>query len=130
MSEITIIWVVSIVQIAIALGLVNVWLVRFGSATKYRGAGAKNMKEEFAVYGLPTWFMYMVGAAKILIAVCMIVGFWIPVLIYPASALLAVLMIGAIAMHIKVKDPFIKFVPAILMLVMALLAVYLVVYVN
>jgi hypothetical protein len=30
-------------------------------------------------------------------------------------------MIGAVAMHIKVKDPFIRIVPALLMLAMALI---------
>lgn len=34
MSEITIIWIVSILQVLIAFGLVNVWMVRFEKATK------------------------------------------------------------------------------------------------
>jgi uncharacterized membrane protein YkgB len=63
--------------------------------------------------------MYLVGVAKILIAVCMIAGFWMPALVYPASLLLALLMVGAISMHIKVKDYFIKSVPAILVFLMA-----------
>jgi hypothetical protein len=53
-----------LLQILIALGLINVWVFRFARATEYRGAGAKNMKEEFAVYGLPSWFLYVVGLSK------------------------------------------------------------------
>lgn len=118
--------VIPVFQILIAFGLINVWLVRFNKPTKYRGGSAGNMADEFAVYGLPKWFMYMVGAGKILIASLMILGFWIPVVIYPASLLLAALMVGAIAMHIKVKDPLIKALPAIAMFTMAVLSAYLI----
>lgn len=120
MLEMLQIYIVPVFQLIIALGLVNVWLVRFHKPTKYRGAGANNMESEFAAYGLPKWFMYLVGAGKMLIATLMIVGFWVPMVVYPASLLLVLLMIGAVSMHIKVKDPFIRAVPAILMLVMAL----------
>jgi len=120
---------VSILQVIIALGLINVWLVRSGSKTKYRGAGAQNMKEEFKVYGLPIWFMYAVGFFKIVIAVVMLVDVFYPNLILnlslPASILLAILMLGAISMHIKVKDSFVKMVPAISMLIMSTLVAYL-----
>jgi hypothetical protein len=120
MSEILILWFISIFQVVIALGLVNVWLVRFHKPTHYRGGGAGNMEDEFSAYGLPKWFMYMVGAAKMLIALCMSIGFWIPALVYPASVFLVMLMIGAIVMHLKVKDPFIRTVPALLMFLVAL----------
>lgn len=120
------VWIISIFQVVIAFGLVNVWIVRFHKPTQYRGSGAGNMEDEFLAYGLPQWFMYMVGTAKMLIALCMIIGFWIPVLVYPASVLLVLLMIGAIVMHIKVKDPFIRTVPALLMFVMALTNVLLI----
>jgi hypothetical protein len=44
-------------QIVIALGLLNVWLLRAKRPTAYRGGDAQNMKEEFEAYGLPAWFM-------------------------------------------------------------------------
>ncbi len=126
MNFITELYIVSALQIIIAIGLLNVWLVRFHKPTQYRGGGAGNMEDEFSAYGLPKWFMYMVGAAKILITLCMIIGFWIPALVYPASAFLTMLMIGAVAMHIKVKDPFIRTVPALLMFLLALANVLLI----
>ncbi len=125
MSQIMQMYIVYAFQIIIAIGLVNVWLVRFHKPTKYRGAGAGNMAGEFAVYGLPKWFMYLVGAGKILIATLMIVGFWVRMVVYPASALLVLLMIGAVSMHVKVRDPFIRTVPALLMLAMELVNVVL-----
>jgi len=119
MTEMFQMYIVYLFQIIIAIGLINVWLVRFHKSTKYRGGDAGNMADEFAAYGLPKWFMYLVGVGKIFIATLMIIGFWIPMVVYPASLLLALLMIGAISMHVKIKDPFIKSLPAILMFLMA-----------
>ncbi|MFZ4499942.1 MAG: DoxX family protein [Minisyncoccia bacterium] len=130
MSEIVIIWTVPILQVVIASGLINVWIFRFGRATKYRGAGAHTMKEEFSVYGLPSWFMYVVGFLKIVIAIILFLALFIqqlmPLLGVPALMLLSVLMLGAITMHIKIKDPLVKILPAIGMLTMALVILYIV----
>ena len=120
MSAYSTINIVSVLQVVLALGLINVWLIRSNKKTKYRGKGAGNMKSEFSAYGLPVWFMYVVGTAKLLIAAAMIIGLWIPVLVYPAAGVLVILMLGAISMHIKVSDPFIRSVPALVMLAMAL----------
>ena len=57
-----------IAQLIIGLGILNVWLLRFNKATAYRAGNAKNMKEEFSAYGLPLWFMWVVGGLKILFA--------------------------------------------------------------
>jgi hypothetical protein len=39
--------------------------------------------------------------------------------VLPAAAVVAVLMVGALVMHVKVKDPAIKSLPAFLMLIMS-----------
>ena len=44
---------IMVLQLIIAVGLINVWLLRFKKATDYRGGDATNMKEEFIAYGLP-----------------------------------------------------------------------------
>ena len=110
---------IAVLQVAVALGLLNVWLLRFRRNTPYRGGKAQSMPEEFAVYGLPTWFTYLVGALKIGAALCLIVGLWLPILVFPAAALIGILMIGALAMHLKVHDPWAKSLPALGMLVLA-----------
>ncbi|MBW2473588.1 MAG: DoxX family protein [Deltaproteobacteria bacterium] len=107
-------------QLVIALGIFNVWIIRYGKETNWRGGEAKNMKEEFAAYGLPGGFMIFIGAAKILLATCLIIGIWIPLLVKPAAIAMAFLMIGAVSMHVKVKDPLQKSLPAITMLVISL----------
>ena len=51
----------TVLQVIVGLGLLNVWLLRRGSATAYRGGTAKNLKDEFAAYGLPPAAFYVVG---------------------------------------------------------------------
>lgn len=109
----------TILQVVIALGLLNVWLLRPGRETDYRGGEARSLKEEFAAYGLPDFLFYLVGVLKIGAAIALIVGIWNESLVLPAAAVVAVLMVGALAMHFKVKDPAIKSLPAFLMLVMS-----------
>jgi hypothetical protein len=109
----------TVLQVVVALGLLNVWLVRAGASTAYRGGSAQSLREEFAAYGLPVWTFYVVGFLKVTSAVLLIAGIWIPALIVPPAAIVAVLMIGALAMHAKVRDPLTKSLPAFLMLVMS-----------
>jgi hypothetical protein len=114
-----------VVQIVIALGILNVWLLRPGKATTWRGGAAKTMKEEFAVYGLPPWFMPLIGFLKISLAVLLIAGIWIPEVTQPAAIGMAILMLGAVSMHVKVKDPAQKSLPAFTMLVLSLIVAFL-----
>jgi uncharacterized membrane protein YphA (DoxX/SURF4 family) len=113
--------VMIIVQLVIALGIFNVWLLRFGQATGWRGGSAQNMKEEFRAYGLPDGSVYVVGFLKLLLAVLLVAGIWFPTVTRPAAIGMAVLMLGAIAMHVKVKDPLKKSLPAFTMLVLSLI---------
>lgn len=120
----------TIFQLVIAFGLINVWLVRFKKSTKYRGGTAQNMKEEFAGYGLPVWSVYIVGGLKVIIAGVLLLNVFavgtINSVVTAALVLLTILMLGAISMHLKVKDSFIKFVPALLILGMTIASLYLI----
>jgi uncharacterized membrane protein YphA (DoxX/SURF4 family) len=108
-------------QIVAALGIVNVWVVRFGRATAFRGGDAKSLSEEFRVYGLPPWSVGVIGSLKLLCAALLVVGIWLPALTRPAAVVLGALMAGAILMHLKVKDPVRKSLPALGMLALCLL---------
>ena len=115
----------AILQVIVGLGLLNVWLLRAVSATPYRGGKATTLKEEFAAYGLPDAALYVVGALKIAAGIILIAGVWIPLPVRIAAGVVAVLMVGALAMHLKVRDPLLKSLPAALMLVMCLAIVIL-----
>lgn len=108
-----------VLQIIVSLGLLNVWLLRRGRKTPYRGKGAENMRAEFEAYGLPVWFMWVTGALKIGVAAALLAGIWIPAIVQPAAIVLILLMLGAFVMHLKVKDPLMASVPALAMLAMA-----------
>ena len=110
-------------QIAAALGLLNVWLLRSNRATPYRGGAARSMREEFAAYGLPAWSVAAVGGLKVGAALALLAGLWYPVLVRPAAVVVGVLMVGALAMHRKVRDPLTKYVPAAVMLTLAVVLV-------
>jgi hypothetical protein len=109
----------NLLQIIAGLGLLNVWLVRRGSSTSYRGGAAKTLQEEFATYGLPGFAFYLVGALKVGAALVLIAGVWMALPVQAAAGLVAVLMLGAVAMHFKVGDALVKSLPAVLMLAMS-----------
>lgn len=118
-------WFVFVSQLAIALGLLNVWLLRAGKPTAWRGGEAKNMREEFLAYGLPPWFMWTIGFAKVTLAVLLILGLWVNAITKPAAMGVAVLMVGAIAMHFKARDPWKKSLPAASLLGLSLAVAFL-----
>lgn len=115
----------AILQVIVGLGLLNVWLIRAASPTAYRGGAATTLKEEFAAYGLPDAARYLVGALKIAAGVILIAGVWMPLPVRIAAGVVAVLMVGALAMHLKIGDPPKKSLPAALMLVMCVAIVLL-----
>lgn len=106
-------------QVVVGLGLLNVWLIRFSKSTPWRGGEAKNMREEFAVYGLPLWLMWAVGVVKISLGLLLLAGLWVPGLAKPAALGITVLMLGALAMHLKISDPWKRSVPALAVLVLS-----------
>jgi hypothetical protein len=79
------------------------------------------MKAEFAAYGLSEPMVYLIGALKVLSALSLILSIWIPSLALPAASVMAFLMLGAIFMHFKIKDPLIKSLPAFIFLLLSLL---------
>lgn len=111
-----------IAQTLAALGILNVWIVRFNKETEFRGGDAKNLPEEFEVYGLPRWMVYATGAAKISLALALLVGLRERRLTRPAASALAALMLGAVTMHLKAGDGPKKFFPAATILTLSVVA--------
>ena len=110
---------VLIAQLILALGIFNVWLIRQAKPSLWRGGNANSLDDEFATYGLPAWFKNLIHILKVGLAIILIVGIWFPALTKPAAAGIALLMLGAIAMHFKVNDPLKKSAPATGMLLLA-----------
>lgn len=117
-------WIKIAIQLIIAVSIFNVWIIRFGKPTSWRGGSAKSMKEEFEAYGLPEWFMKLIGFLKLTLAALLIAGIFVPDLIKPSAIGMAILMLGAIVMHIKVKDSLVKSFPAFSFLVLSLILIF------
>ena len=105
-------------QLIVALGILNVWMLRSGKATPFRGGDAKKLREEFAAYGLPFWFMCVVGVLKVGLALSLLAAIWFHSVAQPAAIGMGMLMLGAFVMHLKVKDPIKKALPSIAVLAM------------
>ena len=106
-----------ILQVLVGLGILNVWLIRRNQDSDFRGKGATNMVEEFEAYGLPKQAVWVVGALKILFALGLLAGIFLPQLVLPSAVGLGLLMVGALAMHVKVGDPIKRSIPALSLLV-------------
>lgn len=113
------------VQVIVALGLLNVWILRNKKATAYRGGSAQTLKDEFQAYGLPDWVYIVVGSLKVGAAIALLIGIFEPSLVPMAALVVGILMLGAVTMHIKVKDPLLKSVPALTMLGLNVVLLYL-----
>lgn len=115
-----------IAQVGAALWILNVWFNRFNKDTGYRGGNATNMREEFEEYGFPPAAMYAVGATKVGLAITLLVGLVVPKVVRPAAIGLALFMLGAIGMHIKVGDPIKRATPAMTVFTLSSIAAILV----
>lgn len=96
-------------QTIIAISVGYVWIFRYD-----------NIVAEFKQYGISELLRNIVGAAKIALSTLLIAGIWFPDLVLIPALLMAGLMVCAQAAHIKVKNPWPKFVPSALLLVLSL----------
>ncbi|MEM1450113.1 MAG: DoxX family protein [Planctomycetota bacterium] len=114
----------TITQLLLAAAMVDVWILRYDKPLRARGGDAQTMVEEFRVYGLPDWFRNLVRVLKLGSAALIVAGFWSGPAGFAGGALLAVLMAGAVSMHIKVGDPVLKSVPATFFLLLSAFVAY------
>lgn len=96
-------------QIIIAISIVVVWVFRFD-----------NIVKEFHQYGLSVLMRSFVGAAKISLATLLVAGIWFPELVFYPAVLMAFLMVCAQWAHFKVKNPFSKHLPSLVLLLLSL----------
>ena len=101
--------------------ILNVWLFRKNLSTPFRGGEAKTLFEEFSVYNLPAWSFYLIGTLKVLTASLIFLSIWLKSFEEIAILTLIVIMFGSLIMHIKIKDPIKKSVPALAVLTILIL---------
>ena len=96
-----------LVQMTVAISVAYVWVLRF-----------HNVVEEFKKFGLSDLTRNFVGATKISLATLLVVGVWYSSLVFIPSVLMGLFMIAAQYFHFKIKNPFIKHLPSLILLVL------------
>jgi len=94
-------------QIIVAASVYYVWIFRYF-----------NIIKEFNQFGLSDLTRSFVGSTKITLAALLIVGIWYPEFIAIPAALMGLFMLSAQYFHFKAKNPFIKKLPSIILLIL------------
>lgn len=102
----------SLTQLVLALSVAYVWVFRYDNVVK-----------EFKQFGLNDLTRNFVGATKIALATLLVTGIWYPSLVLIPSVLMALFMISAQYFHFKIKNPFIKHLPSLILLVLCAIIV-------
>ncbi|MDG1172010.1 MAG: DoxX family protein [Polaribacter sp.] len=111
-------------KIIVGISILNVWLLRKNKATKWRGGTAKNIFEEFQVYGFSKQFCYFIGFLKVSLAIVLLASIQFKTLTLLGALGLSLLLVGSVIMHIRIKDAWYKSFPAFLFLIMNLMIAY------
>jgi len=96
-------------QLIVAVSVLYIWVFRYD-----------NIVVEFKHYGYSDLVRNFVGASKISISALLIMGVWYSEVTIYASMAMAFFMLCAQLSHLKVKNPFIKFIPSLIFLIMSL----------
>ncbi len=100
---------IPIIVVQVVLGLL---FVLIGSMTV---AGRKMFVENFRRFGYPQWFRVVTGSLEVLGGLGLLIGIWLPWLAALASAGLALVMLGAVSTHLRIREPLQKIALPIVM---------------
>jgi len=118
-------YIIIFLKIIVGVSIINVWLIQPNKPSRWRGGDAKTIIEEFNVYGLSKTFYKVVFVVKVGLAILLLASIKYDFLTLYSSLGLAALLLGSIAMHIKVKDALFKSFPAFLFMGLNLIIAYL-----
>lgn len=117
-------YVIIALKLIVGLSILNVWLLNKNNASQWRGGDANSMEEEFANYGLSKRTMIAVGAIKCVLSIALLISILYKPLEFYSALGIALMMVGAVFMHIKIADPIKKSFPAILFLLLSLIIAF------
>jgi hypothetical protein len=105
--------IIQLAQIIVAISVIYVWVFRY-----------HNVLTEFNQFGLNDITRNAVGASKISLATLLITGIWFPSLVLIPAILMGLLMISAQYFHFKIKNPLIKHLPSLLLLILCVFIIF------
>ncbi len=103
-----------LLQAFVAASIFFVWVVRYA-----------NIVTEFQQYHLPDWLRDFVGILKITFAILLLVGIDRPRAAMLGGVGIALLMAAAFFMHLRVKNPPLKMLPSLTLIVLSVGIAYL-----
>ncbi|MDG1295531.1 MAG: DoxX family protein [Saprospiraceae bacterium] len=104
----------NLAQIVVAVSVLFVWTFRF-----------HNVLKEFKQFGLSDLTRNFVGVTKVALSTLLVVGIWYSSLVFIPSILMGLLMVSAQYFHFKIKNPFIKHLPSLILLILCVVIAYL-----
>jgi len=96
-------------QLIVAISVFYVWVFRYEVIIK-----------EFKQFELSDLTRTFVGASKVALATLLVTGIWYPSLISIPAMLMGLFMLAAQYFHFKIKNPFIKHLPSLLLLILCI----------
>ena len=97
----------SLAQLVLALSVAYVWIFRY-----------HNVVKEFIQFGLNDVTRNFVGVTKIALSTLLVAGIWYTALVQIPAVLMGMFMIAAQYFHFKIKNPFIKHLPSLILLIL------------
>ena len=97
----------SLAQMVLAISVAYVWIFRYDNVVK-----------EFRQFELNDLTRNFVGVTKIALATLLFAGIWYPSLVQIPSVLMGLFMISAQYFHFKIKNPLIKHLPSLILLIL------------
>ena len=104
---------IKILQLVISLSVAYVWIFRY-----------HNVEKEFVSFGLSNVVRNLVGVSKTILGTLLVLGIWYPNFIFSAAILMGCFMIAAQLFHFKVKNPFIKRLPSLVLLLLCVVVAF------
>ncbi len=100
-------------QIIVATSVAYIWIFRYDVIIK-----------EFKQFGLSDLTRTFIGAFKISLATLLVTGIWFPQLIPIPALLMGLCMLAAQYFHFKIKNPYIKHLPSLFLLILCVFITY------
>ena len=102
---------IELIKIVSSVAIFFVWVVRY-----------ENIRKEFNDYSLPTWLRDLTGVLKLSFA--WMLHFSDPRIVVAGSSGITLLMLAAVATHVRLKSTFRRYIASVTMLLLSITILY------
>ena len=105
-----------LLQLIIGVSIMVIWITRTTRPSAYRVGDAQTLSEEFTAAGMPEWVYDIMRVLKPVFAFLLVIGIVYHPFFIPCMTFTTLAMMGAVYAHVKVRDNFVKMLPALTLL--------------